>query len=160
MHPGIFHSRIRGNPITLEQKSTTTRKTGGLIVTLKGSVIFTAEPQRTLREIFFSFPLTPEEQAPSQRNMLCISRDKHSPGRRRTESQYIQEQIPVHYICSTLNSCMFSLCCPSCPVKSESYLTGVNSKEKIYSLCELCNSSEAGVEMGPSRTQGRLKGGN
>jgi hypothetical protein len=30
---------------------------GGLIVTLKGSVVFTAEPQRTLREDFFSFPL-------------------------------------------------------------------------------------------------------
>jgi hypothetical protein len=26
-------------------------------VTLKGFVIFTAEPRRTLREVFFSFPL-------------------------------------------------------------------------------------------------------
>ncbi len=38
-------------------KSTTTRKTGGLKLTLKGFVIFTAEPRRTLREVFFSFPL-------------------------------------------------------------------------------------------------------
>jgi len=34
-----------------------TRKTGGLILTVKGTAIFTAEPQRTLREMFFSFPL-------------------------------------------------------------------------------------------------------
>ena len=42
----ILRLRSRG-------KSITTRKTGGLILTLKGSVVFTAEPQRTLREIFF-----------------------------------------------------------------------------------------------------------
>jgi hypothetical protein len=38
-------------------ESTTTPKKGGLILTLKGSVVFTAEPQRTLREVFVSFPL-------------------------------------------------------------------------------------------------------
>ena len=62
---------------------------------------------------------------------------------------YIQGQIPVHDAGSTLNSCMFSLCCPSCPVKSESYLTRVNSKGNIYSLCELCDLSEAGGEKYP-----------
>jgi hypothetical protein len=31
--------------------------TFGLILPLNGSVVFTAEPQRTLREMFFSFPL-------------------------------------------------------------------------------------------------------
>jgi len=38
-------------------KSTTTPKRGGLILTLKGSLVFTAESQTTLREMFFSFPL-------------------------------------------------------------------------------------------------------
>ena len=33
-----------------------------------------------------------------------------------------------------------------CPVKSESYLTGVNGKGKIIHLCVLCASSEAGGE--------------
>ena len=38
-------------------ESLATPKKGGLTETLKGSVVFTAEPQRTLREIFFSFQL-------------------------------------------------------------------------------------------------------
>ena len=41
----------------MSEQSTTTPKRGGLILTLKGSLVFTAEPQRTLREMFFSFPL-------------------------------------------------------------------------------------------------------
>jgi len=57
-------------------------------LTLKGSAIFTAEPQRTLREIFFSFPLR---------------------GRK-------------------------------------AKILSPNSKGKIYSLCELCDLSEAGGE--------------
>jgi len=42
---------------TISGESTTTPKRGGLILTLKGSAVFTAEPQRTLKEMFFSFPL-------------------------------------------------------------------------------------------------------
>jgi len=37
-------------------------------------------------------------------------------------------------------------CRRPCPVKSESYLTGVNGNEKIIILCALCASSEAGGE--------------
>ena len=79
-------------------KSTTTRKTVGLILTLKGSAIFTAEPQRTLREIFFSFPLR-------GRKAKILSPTGH-------DGIIIQGQIPVHDAGSTLNGCMFSLCCP------------------------------------------------
>ena len=39
--------------LTITYQSTTDRRMGGLISTLKGSVVFTAEPQRTLREMFF-----------------------------------------------------------------------------------------------------------
>jgi len=41
----------------LSFESTTTRKTGGLILILKGSIVFTAEPQRTLSLFFYCFPL-------------------------------------------------------------------------------------------------------
>ena len=44
-------------PDSEKEKSTTTRKTGGLNLTLKGFLVFTAETQRTPREMFFSFPL-------------------------------------------------------------------------------------------------------
>ena len=48
---------------------------------MKGSVVFTAEPQSTLREIFFSFPLTPQDRLRYPRNgggrkakiqLLCV----------------------------------------------------------------------------------------
>ena len=39
------------------KQSITTRTTSGLILNLKGFVVFTAESQRTLRKMFFSFPL-------------------------------------------------------------------------------------------------------
>jgi hypothetical protein len=37
--------------------SASTRKMGGLILTLKGFSFFTAETQSTLRQMFFSFPV-------------------------------------------------------------------------------------------------------
>ncbi len=46
----------------LSECPATTRKTGSLNLTLKGFVIFTAEPRRTLREVFFSFPLIPQDR--------------------------------------------------------------------------------------------------
>jgi len=40
----------------------------------------------------------------------------------------------------------FLFWCP-CPVECEAYSSGVTRKENIFSLCELCVSSETGGEL-------------
>jgi hypothetical protein len=82
---------------------------------LKGSAIFTAEPQRTLREIFFSFPLRGRKAkilSPTGHDGI-ISRDR-----------YLFMMLVQH---ST------AVCFPFAVLST-------------YSLCELCDSSEAGGE--------------
>jgi len=84
---------------------------------LKGSVVFTAEPQRTLREMFFSFPLRGRKTknlSPTGHDGTLV-RDRYLP------------MMPVHHS----NAECFSFAVLLRPVECGAYSTGVNSKGKI-----------------------------
>ena len=84
-------------------------------MTLKGSAIFTAEAQRTLREIFFSFPLR-------RRKAKILSPTGHDGTLycdRYLSMMPVQHSTAVWFLFGVL----------SAPLNALAYLTGVSEKE-------------------------------